>query len=86
MNPEQSCPSLIIMVLETVLVLRLAYLKIFCTYSSILYCISCPVVAHELDVSRLISIADYEKTLHTYCSGQIVMRRLTFPLVIACMA
>ena len=67
-NPEQSCPipSLILMVLETVLVIRLAYMKIICTCSSVLYYISCHVVAYELDVSRLISLTDYEKTTSTF--------------------
>ena len=54
-NPEQSYLSLI-------MILVLALIKIFCAYSYVLYYICCHVVAHELDVSKLISIRVFDKT------------------------
>ena len=55
------------MVLEKVLVHRLAYVGNILYLFLNCYYISCHVVAHQLDVNNLISISDYEKTLHTYC-------------------
>ena len=69
-NPEQHCRSLIIiMAIENILVHRLALIRIFCTYSLIVYFICCHVVAYELDVNKAISARDYEKTSCTFVTS-----------------
>ena len=62
-------------VLEKVLVHSPALIIIFCTYSFIVCYICCHVAAYELDLNKLISMRDYEKTsptLITLANGQLL--------------
>ena len=70
------CVLIIIRVFEKVLrAYRLALIIIFCAYASIVYYICCHFAAHELDVNKVISIRDSEKTPRTFVklpNGQLL--------------